>query len=78
MYFFMNLVDNKQETLEPKLFNIFCYCTFKWIIFVVEILEPTYEQNLLRIILDDLVFRLVAIVKHINKLFKKDFKEIYF
>ena len=49
MYFFMNLVDNKQEILEPKLFNIFCYCTFKWIIFVVEILEPTYEQNLLRI-----------------------------
>ena len=31
--------DNKQGILELKLFNIFCQWYFKWIIFVVEVLE---------------------------------------
>ena len=44
--------DNKQVILEPKLFNIFCSCTFKWPSnapspFAVEVLE---SRNLSRII----------------------------
>ena len=62
--------DNKQEILEPKLINMFCYCTFKWITFVVEVLEST-NKILQEYFLDIPVFKLVAILKSINKIFEK-------
>ena len=62
--------DNKQETLELNLFKIFHLRTIKCVIFAAEASEST---NIIfhEYLLNDPDFRLVAIVKSINKMFEK-------
>ena len=62
--------DNKQEILGLKLFNIFCYCTFKLNISVADILE-SMNKIFQEYFLDHPVFKLAGIQKSINKIFKK-------
>ena len=62
--------ENKQEMLEPKFFSNFFWCTFKWIIFFVEVLGST-NKVFVEYFLDYPVFRLVPILKSINKIFQK-------
>ena len=69
--------DSKQEILELKLFNIFFKCIFKWIIFVVEVLEST--NKIFQIyFFDNSVFRLVATLKFINEISEKHSKKSVF
>ena len=48
---------------------IFCWCTFKYIIFVIVVnaMNKIFQEHFL----DKPVFRLVAILKSINKIFEK-------
>ena len=69
--------DNKQEILEPKLFSIFCYFSFKWIIFAVEVLESKNEI-FEECYLDVPVLSLVAILKSIIDKLSKNIKGIHF
>ena len=66
--------DHKQEILEPRLFNMFRYCTFKLIIFVAVLQSMTkiFQEHFL----DNPFFRLVAILKSITKFSKNNFNEI--
>ena len=62
------LDDNKQEILEPKLF--FVSVPWNELFFVEEVLE-SMNKIFQEYLLDDPVFRLVAILKSIKKNFEK-------
>ena len=66
--------DNKQEILEPKIFNIFFSVPLKKLFllqFSMNIFKKHFYEHFQKHFLDNPVFRLVAILKSINNIFEK-------
>ena len=76
MYVCVCTIISSYYLLELKLFNTFCQCTFKRIVFVAEVLE-FMNKIFQEYFLDDPVFRLVAILKYIKNFSKDNFKGIH-
>ena len=69
--YFQMIISKK--ILEPKLFNIFCQCTFQLIMCVLEVLQ--YMNKIFQEpFLGDPVFRSVAIIKSMNNSFETQLK----
>ena len=68
--YFQMIISKK--ILEPKLFNIFCQCTFQLIMCVLEVLQSM--NKIFQEPLGDPVFRSVAIMKSMNKIFETQLK----